>query len=83
MKRNKYYRIIPEYIDNFGSEAFDYTVITQDDIEFLARGWDCSEDEIKRMLIRISSKEAYRLYRICDKEEEERIAKLHQPSERR
>ena len=45
------YRIKPEYIDLWGSEANEETVITQDDVEMCARGWEMDVDELMEQLI--------------------------------
>ena len=40
------YRIKPEYIALWGDEANDETVLTEDDIEMIAHGWETPVDEI-------------------------------------
>lgn len=40
------YKIKPEYIDLWGDEANDETVLTEDDIEMIAHGWEKPVDEI-------------------------------------
>ena len=44
------YTIKPEYIDLFGYDANTDMVITHDDIESLARGWEKPVDEIIEQL---------------------------------
>lgn len=61
----KSYIIKPDYMDNFGPEANAYTVLTEDDVEEIARGWEKPVDEVLECLIEDDSdKHAFRvLYR--------------------
>ena len=44
------YRIIPDYFDNFGSDANEESVLTEDDIERIAYGFEKTVEEVKEML---------------------------------
>lgn len=45
------YKIKPEFIDLFGDEANENTVLTESDLEMMARGWEKSVNEILPQLI--------------------------------
>ena len=47
----KTYIIKPEYLENFGSEAYPMTVLTQDDVERLAADWEMDEFDLRQQLI--------------------------------
>lgn len=69
-EKMKTYIIKPEYIDNFGSDANAYTVLTEDDIRTYSEDFEKTEEEIRSMLIEDdTSKHCYRvLYRVpCEK----------------
>lgn len=50
------YTIKPEYIDLWGSEADENTIITEEDIARFAHDWEKSEDELKSQLIPVRAK---------------------------
>ena len=45
------YKIKPEYIDLWGADATEDTIITDEDLEMIARGWEKNPDELKDQLI--------------------------------
>lgn len=47
----KTYNIKEEYIDNFGSECYPDTIITEEDVNYIARGWEMSVEDVLEMLI--------------------------------
>lgn len=47
----KIYTIKPEYIDLYGAEANESTILTEDDVERLAEDWEMNVDEVKGQLI--------------------------------
>lgn len=44
------YRIKPEYLDEWGEDVTADYIITQDELEWLARQWDKSIDELLEQL---------------------------------
>lgn len=46
------YRIKSEYLDLWGEDATERTVITDDDLEMIARGWDTNPEDLKSQLIK-------------------------------
>ena len=42
----KTYTIMPEYLDQWGADADENTIITQDDVERLATDWETSVEEL-------------------------------------
>lgn len=49
--RKKKYRIKPEYLDKWGPDATPDTIVTYNDVEMIARGWEMSVDELMDQLI--------------------------------
>ena len=47
---NKRYRIKPEFIDLWGSDANEESVVTESDIERLAVDWDMTPEQIREQL---------------------------------
>lgn len=45
------YRIKPEYADLWGEDVTEDTVITEADLEMIARGWEKDPEELKAQLI--------------------------------
>lgn len=45
------YRIKPEYADLWGEDVTEDTIITESDLEMIARGWEKTPDELKDQLI--------------------------------
>jgi hypothetical protein len=52
-KKMKTYTIKPEYVDLWGSEISNDTVITEDEVERLAEEWETPVDELLEQLIPI------------------------------
>lgn len=46
VRSGKTYRIRPEYLDTWGSDASEDTVLTWEEIESIARGWEKSPEEL-------------------------------------
>ena len=49
--KQKAYRIKPEYLDKWGPDAYPDTLVTWNDIEMIARGWDMKPEELLDQLI--------------------------------
>ena len=47
----KKYRIKPEYLDKWGSDAMPDTIVTYSDVEMIARGWEMNVNELIDQLI--------------------------------
>lgn len=45
------YRIKPEFLSEWGEDATEETVITDDDLEMIARGWETTKEELTDQLI--------------------------------
>lgn len=45
------YKIKPEFVNMWGSDATEESIITDDDLEMIARGWEKSIDELLPQLI--------------------------------
>ena len=45
------YKIKPEYLDLWGEDATEETIITDEDLEMIARGWEKTPDELMDQLI--------------------------------
>ena len=45
------YKIKPEYLDLWGADATEDTIITNEDLEMIARGWEKTPDELMDQLI--------------------------------
>lgn len=45
------YKIKPECLDLWGEDATEETVLTEDDIEMIARGWDKKPEDVMDQLI--------------------------------
>lgn len=45
------YKIKPEFLDLWGEDATEDTVITESDLEMIARGWEKSPEELLEQLI--------------------------------
>lgn len=45
------YKIKPEFLDLWGSDATEETVLTDDDIEMITRGWDKTPADVMDQLI--------------------------------
>ena len=50
-KKTMTYKVKPEYADLWGEDTTEDTVITEDDLEMIARGWDKTPDELMDQLI--------------------------------
>ena len=46
IRKDEQYRIKPEYIDLWGDEANADTIISGEDLEMIARGWEKTIEEI-------------------------------------
>lgn len=44
------YRIKPEYLDRWGEDATTDTVITENELETIARGWETTPDALMDQL---------------------------------
>lgn len=40
------YRIKPEFIDLWGDEATEETILTEEEVESIVRGWDKTLDDV-------------------------------------
>ena len=49
----KTYKIKPEYIDGWGDDANEDTVLTEEDLEMITSGWEKTPDEVMYQLIEI------------------------------
>ena len=47
------YKIKPEYMDLWGEDANEDTVLTEEDLEMITRGWGKTPDEVMYQLIEI------------------------------
>ena len=45
------YKIKPEFLPLWGSDATEETIITDDDLEMIARGWEKDPEQLKDQLI--------------------------------
>ena len=45
------YKIKPEFLDLWGSDATEDTIITEDDLEMITRGWDKTPADVMDQLI--------------------------------
>lgn len=45
------YKIKPEFLDLWGEDATEETVLTEQDVEDIARGWDKRPDDVMDQLI--------------------------------
>ena len=45
------YKIKPEYLDLWGSDATEDTIITEDDLEMITRGWEKTPADVMDQLI--------------------------------
>lgn len=45
------YKIKPEFLDLWGEDATEDTVITESDLEMIARGWEKTPEELLEQLI--------------------------------
>ena len=45
------YKIKPEYADLWGEDVTEETVITEEDLEMMARGWEKTPEELMDQLI--------------------------------
>ena len=50
-KAMKTYRIRPEFLDLWGSDATEDTVLTDDDLEMITRGWEKTPADVMDQLI--------------------------------
>lgn len=46
-----HFRIKPEFLDYWGSDATEETVVTMDDVEMIARGWEMDIEKVMEQLI--------------------------------
>lgn len=53
----KCYKIKTEYIDAFGDESDENTVLTDSDLEMISRGWEMNIDDILFMVTEIEREE--------------------------
>ena len=44
------YKIKPEYLNLWGEDATEETIITDDELEMIARGWDKTPAELMEQL---------------------------------
>lgn len=65
----KKYTIKPEYLDLWGSEADENTVITEEDVARFAHDWETSEDELKSQLIPVRANSEQPAQKIIMKED--------------
>lgn len=45
------FKIKEEYADRWGEEVNEDTIITEEDLEMIARGWDVTPEELMDQLI--------------------------------
>ena len=50
-KTMKTYRIKPEYLAQWGEDATEETILTEDDIETITRGWEKTPEDVADQLI--------------------------------
>ncbi|MBO7662795.1 MAG: hypothetical protein J6U01_05450 [Clostridia bacterium] len=50
----KMYKIKPEYMDLWGEDATEETIITKEELEMIARGWEKDPEELLDQLIEVS-----------------------------
>ena len=50
-KKTMTYKVKPEYFDLWGEDTTEDTIITESDLEMIARGWDKTPDELMDQLI--------------------------------
>lgn len=45
------YKIKPEFIDQWGADATEESIITEADLEMIARGWEMKPEDLLDQLI--------------------------------
>lgn len=45
------YKIKPEYLDLWGEDAAEDTIITEEELEMIARGWEKNPSDLLEQLI--------------------------------
>ena len=50
----KTYKIKEEYLDNWGADATENTILTLEDVEEITRGWDKTPEDVMDQLIELS-----------------------------
>lgn len=49
------YKIKPEYCPLWGDDATDNTIITEDELEMIVRGWEITKEDVIHQLIPLDS----------------------------